>query len=40
MKDEFDAFLECGIHARGFLRLGFGDCRLDKLVGFGCKRRA
>ncbi len=26
VKDEFDAFLECGILARGFLRLRCGDC--------------
>ena len=26
LKDEFDAFLECGILAHGFLRLRCGDC--------------
>ena len=26
IKDEFDAFLECGILAHGFLRLRCGDC--------------
>lgn len=26
VKDEFDAFLECGILAHGFLRLRCGDC--------------
>ena len=39
MKDEFDAFLECGILAHGFLRLRCGDCGHDKLVAFSCKRR-
>ena len=39
MKDEFDAFLECGILAHGFLRLRCGDCGHDKLVAFACKRR-
>ena len=32
VKDEFDAFLECGILAHGFLRLRCGDCGHDKLV--------
>ena len=39
VKDEFDAFLECGILAHGFLRLRCGDCGHDKLVGFSYKRR-
>ncbi len=39
VKDEFDAFLECGIVARGFLRLRCSDCGHDKLVAFSCKRR-
>ncbi len=39
MKDEFDAFLECGILAHGFLPLRCGDCGHDKLVTFSCKRR-
>ena len=37
--DEFEAFLECGILAHGFLRLRCGDCGHDKLVAFSCKRR-
>jgi len=40
VKDEFDAFLECGILAHGFLRLRCGDCGHDKLVAFRCKRRS
>ena len=39
VKDEFEAFLACGILAHGFLRLRCGDCGHDKLVAFGCKRR-
>lgn len=39
VKDEFDAFLECGILAYSFLRLRRGDCGHDKLVAFGCKLR-
>jgi len=39
VKDEFDAFLACGILAHGFLRLRCGDCAHEKLVAFSCKRR-
>src|SRR3954454_7983226 len=39
IKDEFDAFLECGILAHGFLRLRCGECGHEKLVAFSCKRR-
>ena len=39
IKDEFDAFLDCGILACGFLRLRCGDCGHDKLVAFSCKPR-
>ena len=39
VKDEFDAFLECGILAHGFLRLRCDDCGHDKPVAFRCKRR-
>ena len=39
VKDEFDAFLECGVLAHGFLRLRCGECGHDKLVAFSCKRR-
>jgi hypothetical protein len=40
VKDEFDAFLECGILGHGFLRLRCGGCGHDKLVAFSCKRRS
>ncbi len=39
IKDEFDAFLQCGILAHGFLRLRCGECGHDKLLAFSCKRR-
>ena len=39
LREEFDAFLECGILAHGFLRLSCGDCGHEKLVAFRCKRR-
>jgi uncharacterized protein (DUF983 family) len=39
VKDEFDAFLECGILAHGFLRLRCGECGHGKLLAFSCKRR-
>lgn len=39
VKDAFDAFLECGILAHGFVRLRCADCGHDKLVAFSCKRR-
>jgi hypothetical protein len=39
VKDEFEAYLECGILAHGFLRLRCADCAHEKLVAFSCKRR-
>jgi len=39
VKDEFDAFLACGILAHGFLRLRCAECAHEKLVAFSCKRR-
>ena len=39
IKDEFDAFLECGILAHDFMRLRCGACGHDKLLAFSCKRR-
>ena len=39
VKDEFDAFLECGILAHGFVRVCCGECGDEKLVAFSCKRR-
>ena len=39
VRDEFEAFLECGILAHGFLRVRCVDCANEKLVAFACKRR-
>jgi hypothetical protein len=39
VKDEFEAFLQCGILAHGFLRLRCADCAHEKLVAFSGKRR-
>ena len=40
VKDEFDAFLECGILAHGFLRLRCGDCGHDKHQGSRGRQRS
>jgi hypothetical protein len=34
VKAEFEAFLECGILAHGFLRLRCAECAHEKLVAF------
>jgi hypothetical protein len=39
VKDEFEAFLECGILANGLLRARCAECAHEKLVAFSCKRR-
>jgi len=39
VKDEFDAFLECGTLAHGSLRLRCAECGHDKLVAFSGKGR-
>jgi len=39
VKDEFEAYLECGILAHGFLRVRCAECAQEKLVAFSCKRR-
>jgi len=39
VKDEFDAFLECGIPAHGFLRLRCAGCGHEKAMAFSCMRR-
>ena len=39
VKDEFAAYLECGILACGFIRLTCDTCARDTLVAYSCKRR-
>jgi hypothetical protein len=36
---EFYAYLQCGILAHGFLRLGCDTCKREMLLAFSCKRR-
>jgi len=36
---EFDAYLQCGILAHGFLRLACEECRHETLIAFSCKGR-
>ena len=36
---EFYAYLQCGILAYGFLRLGCDTCKQEVLLAFSCKRR-
>ena len=38
VKDEFEAFLACGILVHGFLRLRCAGCGHEKLAGYSCKR--
>lgn len=40
VEKEFRSFLDCGILARGFLRLHCQTCGRDRLLAFSCKRRA
>jgi Transposase zinc-binding domain len=37
---ELRAYLDCGILARGFVRVRCDGCGLDRVVGFACKGRA
>jgi hypothetical protein len=39
VESEFREFLDCGVLARGFLRVHCGDCGLDRLVPYSCKKR-
>jgi len=39
VEHELRAYLRCGVLAHGFLRLHCGECQLDRLVPFSCKRR-
>lgn len=37
---EFYEFLDCGILAKGFLRIACTDCRKERLVAFSCRGRS
>jgi hypothetical protein len=37
--EEFNAYLECGIPAFGFLRLKCKDCDGESIIAFSCKKR-
>jgi len=37
--EEFEAYLQCGILAHGFLRLRCADCDEERVVAFCCKKR-
>src|SRR5437879_5665350 len=39
IEQEFWSFLDCGVLARGFLRLRCQSCGHDRLLPFSCKRR-
>tara|TARA_Y100000294_G_C8544527_1_gene332553 strand:+ start:140 stop:1555 length:1416 start_codon:yes stop_codon:yes gene_type:complete len=39
VRKEFESFIDCGIFAKGSLRLSCESCHRDKLVAFSCKRR-
>jgi hypothetical protein len=39
VRDEFEAYLRCGIPANGFLRVRCKDCGNSRIVSFSCKRR-
>jgi hypothetical protein len=39
VQQEFYGYLQCGILAHGFLRLGCDTCKKELLLAFRCKRR-
>jgi Transposase zinc-binding domain len=39
VETEFREFLDCGVLARRFLRVHCGDCGLDRVVPYSCKKR-
>ena len=39
VEKEFRSFLDCGVLARGFLRVACNTCKLDRVVAFSCKSR-
>ena len=39
VREEFDAYLRCGVLERGFVRVVCEHCHAERLVAFSCKRR-
>ncbi len=39
VKDEFEHYLQCGIHAYGFLKCQCNQCQRQLAVAFSCKKR-
>jgi hypothetical protein len=39
VKEEFHAFLDCGLLQKGFLRVRCEDCHHERLLAFSCKKR-
>jgi hypothetical protein len=39
VREEFEAFLRCGVLDHGFLRVVCEHCRAERLVAFSCKKR-
>jgi len=39
VREEFDAYLRCGVLDHGFLRVVCEQCRSERLVAFSCKKR-
>jgi hypothetical protein len=39
VREEFDAYLRCGVLEHGFLRVVCEQCRAERLLAFSCKKR-
>ena len=39
VREEFDAYLRCGVLEHGFLRVVCGQCHAERLLRFSCKKR-
>jgi hypothetical protein len=39
VKQEFESFLDCGILAKGFVRVACQECKKEHVVAFSCKNR-
>lgn len=39
VREQFDAYLRCGVLAHGFLRVVCEQCHAERLVAFSCKQR-